>query len=82
MQKIEDYTMEKHGKTVLEDVLSKKLDRFKKVTLIDETFEKIEKDKEFFFNAIHNVFEDTYERQYEKGVSKDFYETFVKEMVA
>jgi len=82
MQKIEDYTMKKHKKTVLEDVLSKKLDRFKKVTLIDETFEKIEKDKEFFFSAIHNVFEDTYEKQYEKGVSKDFYETFVKEMVA
>jgi hypothetical protein len=82
LQKVEEYTMEKHDKTVLEDVLSKKLDRFNKVTLCDDTFEKMEKDKEFFFNAVHNVFEDTYERQYEKGVSDDFYNKFVKEMVA
>lgn len=80
-KKIENYTMEKHGETVLENVMSKKLDRFKKMTVCDETYEKMEKDKEYFFTAVHNIFEDTYERQYQKGVSDDFYHKFVEKMV-
>lgn len=82
LQKIEDYTLEKKGVSVLEDVMSKKLDRFKKVTVVDKTSLKIEKDKEYFFNAVSNIFEDTFEKQYSEGVSNDFYTTFVKKMVA
>lgn len=80
--KVEEMTLEKHNKTLLEDVLSKKLHRFNTLTVNDSTYEKIMNDKEYFMNAVNTVFEDTYEKIYDKGVSQDFYNTFVKKMVS
>lgn len=60
-KKIEDYTLKKHKQTVLENVLSKKLDRFNKVTIIDETYEKLETQKEYFLNYVSEIFESTFD---------------------
>jgi hypothetical protein len=52
------------------------------VIVCDETFEKMEKDKEYFYNAVQNIFDDTYDSQYSKGMSESFYQHIVKKMNA
>lgn len=70
--KIEEYTQKRHDKTTLEDVLSKKFDRFNKLTICDKVYEGMEKDRNYFFRGLIDVVENTYQNIYEKELSKDF----------
>lgn len=70
--KIEEYTQKRHDKTTLEDVLSKKFDRFNKLTICDKVYEGMQNDKNYFFRGLIDVVENTYQNIYEKELSKDF----------
>lgn len=70
--KIAEYTKNKHDKTVLEDVLSKKLDRFNKLINEDKVYENMQKDKDYFLRCLVNVIDDTYLEIYEQGLSEKF----------
>ena len=69
---VEQYTKSKHDKTVLEDVLSKKLDRFNKLIIQDNVYENLEKDKEYFMRCLVNIVDDTYLEVYERGLDEGF----------
>jgi hypothetical protein len=80
--KAEENNLKKNGCSIYETVMSKRLSRFNSLTICDKTYENIETNKEYFMNAVVQVFEDTFEHIYDRGVKKSFYETFVKKMVA
>lgn len=80
--KTEENNLKKNECSLLETVMSKKLSRFNTLTVCDSTYEKIQTSKEYFMIAVNNLFEDTFSKIYDRGVSRDFYETFVKKMIA
>jgi hypothetical protein len=69
---VEKYTNEKHKKTVLEDVLSKKLDRFNKLVIEDKVYENMQRDRDYFINALVGVIDNRYLEIFDKGISDRF----------
>lgn len=80
--KAEENLEQKNECTIFETVMKKRLSRFNTLTLCDETYEKINRDKNYFMNAVSQLFEDTYEDIYSKGVRKEFYEIFASSISA
>lgn len=60
MQKVSEYTLKKHEKTVLEDVYSKRLDRFNKLEIYNPDDEKLYNDKHKFVNRVFDTIERSY----------------------
>ncbi len=67
MNQVRDYTFEKHEKTVLEDVFSKRIDRFNRL-IIHDVDERIYKDKHYFVNRVFNTIEDNWCSLYDDSV--------------
>jgi len=75
MNKVREYTLKKHEKTVLEDVYSKKIDRFNRLTVKDMD-ERLYTDKHYFVNRVFDTIEDGYNAHYDEGVGLHDY--FIK----
>ena len=69
MNKIKEYTLKKHEKTVLEDVFSKRLDRFNRLIIKDKD-ERLYNDKHYFVNRIFDTIDETYNAFYDDGVGQ------------
>ena len=67
MQHVRDYTFEKHEKTILEDVYSKRIDRFNRL-IIKDSDERIYKDKHYFVNRVFNTIEENWCTIYDDSV--------------
>ena len=69
MNKIKEYTLKKHEKTVLEDVFSKRIDRFNRLIIKDKD-ERLYNDKHYFVNRIFDTIDETYNAFYDDGVGQ------------
>ena len=69
MNKIKEYTLKKHEKTVLEDVFSKRIDRFNRLIIKDKD-ERLYSDKHYFVNRIFDTIDETYNVFYDDGVGQ------------
>jgi len=78
LTKVQEYTQSKHEKTVLEDVYSKRLDRFNKLEIYNPDDEKLYTNKHYFVNRVFDTIEQTYNALHDEGVgqSDDFNEQF------
>jgi len=68
MNKIKEYTETKHDSTVLEDVYSKRLDRFNRFEVKDLDDEKMQQNKHYFVNRVFDTIDQTYNALHDEGV--------------
>lgn len=71
--KVSEYTLKKHEKTVLEDVYSKRLDRFNKLEIYNPDDEKLYNDKHKFVNRVFDTIERSYYDIHGHGVDLNGY---------
>lgn len=73
IHKVGEYTLKKHEKTVLEDVYSKRLDRFNKLEIYNPDDEKLYTDKHKFVNRVFDTIERSYYDIHGHGVDLNGY---------
>lgn len=73
IHKVGEYTLKKHEKTVLEDVYSKRLDRFNKLEIYNPDDEKLYTDKHKFVNRVFVTIERSYYDIHGHGVDLNGY---------
>ncbi len=78
MNSIEDYTQRKHELTVIQDVYSKRLDRFNKLEKITKDDEKLYQNKHQFVNRVFDHIEHSYDEMYHWDVAYDANDYFIK----
>lgn len=77
MNKIKEYTETKHDSTVLEDVYSKRLDRFNRFEVKDLDDEKMQQNKHYFVNRVFDTIDQTYNALHDEGVG--VHDWFIKD---
>lgn len=79
LHKIQDYTMKKQDQTVIEDVYSKRIDRFNKLEKMEIDEDKLYSDRHYFVRRVFDNLESTYNAFYDDvGVSDVFQSKFTK----
>ena len=78
MNRVRDYTFQKHEKTVLEDVYSKKLDRFRKLEIKYPEDEKNYLTRHEVVNNLLYTIEQSYNALHDDGVG--YSDTFTKKL--
>lgn len=68
MRRVQEYTQTKHEKTVLEDVYSKRLDRFNKLEIAMPEDQKLYENKHYFVNRVFDTIDQTYNALHDEGV--------------
>lgn len=76
--KIKEYTEKKHKVSILEDVLSKRLDKFNKLEVLNTEDEKLLEHKEYFLHICEDVFKRQYSDMYFQDVNLSFFEKLQK----
>lgn len=80
INRVKDYTFKKHGMTILEDVYSKKLDRFHKLEVYSPNDEKLYKDRHQFVNRVFDTIEQSYNYIYAEAVGTS--DVFIKKLAS
>lgn len=78
MKKVEEYTFDKHERTVIQDVYSKRLDRFNKLEIKNPDDEDLYMNKHHFVNRVFDHIEQSYDGMYHWDVAYDCNEFFIK----
>jgi len=78
MNKIEEYTNFKHERTVIQDVYSKRLDRFNRLEKLGKDDEILYEQKHTFVNRVFDHIEQSYDHMYHWDVSYDSNDYFIK----
>ncbi|MBN1839482.1 MAG: hypothetical protein JW802_05500 [Campylobacterales bacterium] len=78
MNKVEEYTQKKHELTVVQDVYSKRLDRFNRLEKLGKDDEILYHQKHTFVNRVFDHIEESFEHMYHWDVAYDSNDYFIK----
>lgn len=78
MNKVEEYTQNKHDLTVVQDIYSKRLDRFNRLEKLGKDDEILYQQKHTFVNRVFDHIEQSYDHMYHWDVAYDSKDYFIK----